>query len=65
MREKYLVIIIQAHEGEMPDGRILDATTIELMDDDPKEALKRAKKLIHKKHYRISNIMENYYRDKS
>jgi hypothetical protein len=65
MKEKYTVILIQAHEGETPDGHLVDVTTIELMEGDPEVALKRARKLIKKKHYRISSIIENYYHDKS
>ena len=60
---KYIVIVVQAHEGETPDGRLMDTTTLELMESDPEVALQRAKKLIKKKHYRISSIVENY--DKS
>jgi len=60
---KYMVIVVQAHDGEMPDGRLMDATTIELMESDPEIAIKRAMMLIKKKHYRIASILENY--DKS
>lgn len=58
--EKYTVIIIQAHDGETPDGRVMNVTTIELMEQDPEIALKRAKDLIKKKFYRVSQIIENY-----
>lgn len=57
---KYTVIVVQAHEGETPQGQLLNVTTLELMEDDPKVALKRAKKLVKKKHYRISQVIENY-----
>ena len=53
-----LIFIVQAHQGEMADMRLLDACSIELYCKDGNEALKRAKKLIKKKHYRISQIIE-------
>jgi len=53
-----LIFIVQAHEGEMADMRLLDACTIEIFCKTEKEAIQRAKKLIKKKHYRISNIIE-------
>jgi hypothetical protein len=57
---KYMVIVVQAHDGETPQGQLLNVTTIELMEDDPDRAVKRAKKLIKRKHYRVSQIIENY-----
>jgi len=56
----YLVIVVQAHDGETPQGQLLNVTTLELMEDDPKQAVKRAKKLVKRKHYRVSQIIENY-----
>lgn len=57
---KYMVIVVQAHDGETPQGQLLNVTTLELMEDDPKQAVKRAKKLVKRKHYRVSQIIENY-----
>jgi len=53
-----LVFIVQAHQGEMPNTQLSDVCTVELMCETGEEALKRAKKLINKKHYRISHIIE-------
>ena len=55
----YLTVKIQGHEGEvLPEGKLLDAVVITLIDPDPKNAMKRAKKLIKKKHYRYFEITE-------
>lgn len=53
-----LVFIIHAHEGEMPDMKLMDACTLELFAKSEKEAVSRAKKLVKKKFYRISQIIE-------
>lgn len=54
----YLIFIIQAYQSESPQGEIGDVVTIELIDQTPDKALARAKKLIKKKFYRVSNIIE-------
>jgi hypothetical protein len=53
-----LIFIIQAYELRTDDGQLQDVTTIELIDKSYENALKRAKKLIKKKFYRLSNIIE-------
>jgi len=53
-----LIFIVQAHEGETQDMRLIDGCSIELYCKTSSEALKRAKKLIKKKHYRIAQIIE-------
>lgn len=53
-----LIFIIQAYELRTDDGSLQDVTTLELFDKDYDNALKRAKKLIKKKFYRLSNIIE-------
>lgn len=58
--EKYMVIVVQAFDHEAPGGSLINVTSIELMENKPDVALKRAKALIERKHYRISNIVENY-----
>ncbi len=52
------VFIIQAHEGESQNMQVLDVCTLELFCKTPEEAIKRAEKLIKKKHYRITKIIE-------
>lgn len=56
--DTHLVFIIQAHEGEMPDGRVNDSCQLELIDTNLDNAVKRAKKLIKKKFYRLSMVIE-------
>ena len=53
-----LIFIIQAYELRTDDGSLQDVTTLELFDKDYESALSRAKKLIKKKFYRLSNIIE-------
>ena len=58
--EKYIVIAIQGYEVKLEDGRLVGSVEIQLMENDINVALKRAKKLIKKPFYRVSNIVENY-----
>lgn len=55
---KELVFIIQAHEGQTPDMNLTDVCTIELFSKSAEDALKRAKKIIKKKFYRVSRVIE-------
>ena len=57
---KQLIFIIQAFEQETTQGQLLDMCVMELYCKSGKEAIKKAKKLIKKKHYRISNIIEKH-----
>lgn len=56
-----LIFIIQAYQTETPQGEIGDVVTIELIDKSPDKAIARAKKLIKKKFYRISSIIEKQH----
>lgn len=42
------------------DGSLFDLVSMEFIEDDPKIAIKRAKQLIKKKEYRVSNIIERF-----
>lgn len=53
-----LVFIIQAHEGETSNMQLVDVCTLELFANGSDEALKRAKKIVKKKHYRVSQVIE-------
>ena len=53
-----LIFIIQAYESATDTGQLTDNVTIELIDTEVEIALLRAKELIKKKFYRISNIIE-------
>lgn len=57
----YLVFIIQAYQIKNPDGSLLDVCQVELIDTNLNNAIKRAKKLVTKDFYRISNIIERHY----
>jgi len=54
----YLIFIIQAYEGASDTGQLTNVTTIEIIDETAATAIKKAKSLIKKKFYRISNIIE-------
>lgn len=61
MKNTYLVFTIQAFIQEMPDGRLTDSCTLELIAESEKEAVAKAKKLIKKPFYRIQRVFENYH----
>lgn len=52
------IFLIQGYEDEQTDGKISDVVTVELIDKTPENAIERAKKMIHKKNYRITSIIE-------
>lgn len=54
----HLIFIIQAYESATDTGQLSDVVTLELIDTKPENAIKKAKTLIKKKFYRISNIIE-------
>lgn len=53
-----LVFIIQAYEMRTDDGQLQDVTSLELIDTSLDGAIKRAKKIVKKKFYRLSNVIE-------
>ena len=53
-----LVFVIQAYEMKTETNQLTDNCTIEVFAKGDKEALKMAKKLIKKQHYRVSQIIE-------
>jgi hypothetical protein len=60
MKKPYMVFIVQAHDGETPDMRLTNVTTLELIDTTYKSAEERAKKIVNRKHYRLSMVIEKY-----
>ena len=56
--EKITIFIIQGFESENPRGNLADVTTIELIDNSTENAMARAKKIIKKKFYRVSSVIE-------
>lgn len=60
MKNKYLVFVIQAYEEET-DGRLTDVCEMQLIAENIDTAIDRAKKLIVKKNYRLSTIIEKYH----
>lgn len=56
--QTYLLFIVQAYESASDTGVLNDVVTIELIDTSVDSAIKRTKKLIKKKFYRISSVIE-------
>lgn len=56
--KRVTVFIVQGYELALDTGELRDTVTLELIDTDCDSALKRAKKIIKKKFYRISTIIE-------
>ena len=56
-RPRY-VVLVQCFHQEMADGSLLDLVKVELYDNDPKNALERAKKIVDRKFYRVAQIIE-------
>lgn len=52
------VFIVQAYEMEAPDGTLMNLCTLELIDQTAESAIARAKKIITKKAYRLSRVIE-------
>ena len=59
-----LIFIIQAYDSMADTGQLSDVTTIELLANSYAEALIRAKKIIKKKFYRLSSVIEKEQDDK-
>lgn len=56
--DTYIVFIVQGYEAKVDNGQLLDSCEIQLIDETAENALKRAKELLPKSHYRISMIIE-------
>ena len=53
-----MIYIVQAYEFETDKGRLKNSALIELIDTSAENAIERTKKIISKKFYRISNVIE-------
>ena len=56
----YSVFIVQAFERETPQGDYIDYAKLEMIAKTEEEAIKKAKKYIKKKFYRIAGVIEKY-----
>lgn len=52
------VFIIQAYESQDPMMNLQDVCVLEVFAENTKEALEKAERLIEKKFYRVSKIIE-------
>lgn len=53
-----IIWIIQAYESMSEQGQIFDTVTLQIYGNSEEEAIKRAKKLVKKKFYRLSEVIE-------
>lgn len=60
MPKTYKVFIVQAYERQLSDLTVGNNCVLELICDSEKEAFKKAKSLIKKKHYRIMRVIEKF-----
>ena len=56
--KKITVFIIQAYESATDTGKLSDLVVLELIDTSAEKAFERAKKLVEKKFYRLSSVIE-------
>lgn len=52
------MFIVQAYQDEDERGSLSDVVVLELFAESESEAVKRAKKLITRHHYRVSGVIE-------
>ena len=53
-----LIFVVQGYESQSDTGTLSDIVTIELIDTTTESAIERAKSLIQKKFWRLSNVIE-------
>ncbi len=58
--EKYTIFIITGYKGVTPQMTLTEPCQIEVIADDVKTAMKKAKKLIKKENYRVKQVVEQY-----
>ncbi len=56
--KSFFIFVIIGYERRLEDGTLSDIISFELIAKDKKEALKKAKKIIKKPFYRISQVIE-------
>lgn len=59
----YLIFVIQGFEHQSPEGQLADVCTLELIAKTEKEALAKARSIIVKEHYRVSNVIQRFEND--
>ena len=56
--DTYSLFTVQAYFERGEDGNLLDFAVVRVIADNARSAIRKAKKLINKKNYRISEITE-------
>lgn len=59
-KEKITIWVLQGYDLETEQGQLINVIVFEMIDDNYKSALARAKKLCSRKFYRLSRVIENY-----
>jgi len=57
IRMEHYHYLVSGFMQEDKDGRLLDTATIDVFAETEQEALVQAKKLVEKKHYRVSSVV--------
>lgn len=60
MKNTYLIFIVQAYQREDQPNHLEDVCVLELIAENPDQAIDKAKKIIVKNHYRVSGVIEKY-----
>lgn len=53
-----MIFVVQAYQEELPNMQVTDVCTLELFAENENQAIKRAKGLINKNFYRITQVFE-------
>ena len=56
---KHTHYIVQAYSDIADGGQLKNVTTVDIFADSEEQAIKRAKQLVKKEHYRVSQIVEH------
>ena len=60
--ETYKAFVVQAFDNETPEGMLEGLTVLTLVTESEKQAIKIAKRIIKRKDYRVSQVIENFIR---
>ena len=58
IKDSFLVFLVQGYERQLDDGTIIDTITYEVIAETEKDAIEKAKKIIKKPYYRVSQVIE-------
>jgi len=56
--KSFLVFVVQGYERKLDDGTLVDNVTFEVIAENEKNALNKAKEIIKKPYYRVAQVIE-------